>query len=181
MIYIILYLAGVELFVNGLLLLGMVSSFPGVAALNFLIGTLITVMALYITMTDMLKGFGETVSSTAAASCLTFSIAYLMIALEVWTKGDFTVLGWYSLAVSVCLFSLSLGFFGILGKKLPKVPQFGVLWLCWAVCFFLFWLRFGLQMAAVGPLTGWVIIIVGFITCSYPALANFQAGKVGQW
>ena len=181
MIYIILYLVGAVLFVNGLLLLGMVSNFPGVAALNFLIGTLITVMALYIAMTDMLKAFGETVSNTAAATCLTFSVAYLMIALEVWTKGDFTVLGWYSLPMSACLFFLSLGYFQILGKKLPKVPQFGVLWLCWSVCFFLFWLRFGVQMAAIGPLTGWVIIIVGFITCSYPALANFQAGKVGQW
>lgn len=181
MIFIILYWAGILLFVNGLLLLGMVSSFPGVAALNFLGGTLITVMAIYITMTDMYKAFGETASSTLAATCFSFSVAYLMIALEVWTKGDFTVLGWYCLPVSACLFSLALGYFGVLGKKLPKVSQFGVLYLCWAVCFFLFWLRFGAQLATVGPLTGWVIIIVGFITCSYPALANFQAGKVGQW
>ena len=181
MVFIILYLVGALLFVNGLLLLGMVSSFPGVAALNFLIGTLITIMGMYITMTDNLKGFGETVSNTLAAIVFTFSVAYLMIALEVWTKGDFTVLGWYCLPMAACLFSIALGFFGILGKKLPKVPQFGVLVLTWSVCFFLFWLRFGYQMADIGPLTGWVIIIVGFITCLYPALANFQAGKVGQW
>lgn len=181
MVFIILYWAGALLFVNGLLLVGMVSNFPGVAALNFLGGILIAVIAMYIAMTDMYKGFGETVSNTVAATCFTFSVAYLMIALEVWTKGDFTVLGWYCLPMSAYLFFLSLGYFQLLGKKLPKVPQFGTLWLVWAVCFFLFWLRFGVQMAAVGPLTGWVIIIAGFITCSYPALAYFQGGKVGQW
>ena len=61
--------------------------------MNIVGGTLITVMAMYITMTDMYKGFGETVSNTVAATCFTFSVAYLLIALEIWTKGDFTVLG----------------------------------------------------------------------------------------
>ncbi len=181
MVFIILYLVGGLLFVNGLLLLGIITNYPGVAAFNFLGGVLITFMALYIASTDMYKAFGETVSNTVAATCLTFSIAYLMIALEIWTKGDFTVLGFYCIPMAVCLFFIFLGFFNIIGKKLPKVPQFGILWLAWAICFLLFFLRFGLQVTEISRFTGWFIIIVGFITCSYPALANFQAGKAGNW
>jgi len=180
MVYIVLYLVGGLLFVNGLFLLGIAANLAGVAAFNFLGGTLITIMALYIAMTDMYKEFGETVSSVVAATCLTFSIAYLMIALEGWTKGDFSTLGWYCLPMSICLFILFLGFFQVIGKKLPKVPQFGILWLLWAICFFLFFLTLAAG-APTGKFTAWFIMIVGFITCSYPALAYFQAGKVGQW
>ena len=190
MVYIVLYLVGGLLFVNGLFLLGIVTNLAGVAAFNFLGGTLITIMAMYIAAKEMYSAFGETVSNVVAATCLTFSIAYLMIALEGFSiistvvaaeqKANFTALGWYCLPMSICLFLLFLGWFQIVGSKLPKVPQFGILWLCWSICFFLFFLAFGAHMP-VGKLTGWFIIIVGFITCSYPALANFQAGKVGQW
>jgi len=187
MVYIILYLVGGLLFVDGLFLLGIAANLAGVAAFNFLGGTMITVMALYIAGKDMYNAFGETVSNAVAATCLTFSIAYLMIAIEGWTivsgfevKADFTALGWYCLPMSICLFFLFLGWLQILGKKMPKVPQFAVLWLLWSICFFLFFLTLAVK-APVGKLTGWFIIIVGFITCSYPALAYFQAGKVGKW
>ena len=187
MVYIILYLVGGLLFINGLFLIGYLTNLPGIAAFNFLGGTLITIMAIYIAGKDMYKSFGETVSNTVAATCLTFSLAYLMIALEGYSivrgfevKGDFTALGWYCLPMSICLFLLSLGWFQILGKKLPKVPQFAALWLCWSICFFLFFLTLGAKMP-VGIFTGWFIMIVGFITCSYPALRNFQVGKVGEW
>jgi len=187
MVYIVLYLVGGLLFVDGLFLLGKAANLAGVAAFNFIGGTLITIMALYIAAKDLYNAFGETVSNTVGATCLTFSIAYLMIGLEGLSivrgfevKADFTALGWYCLPMSICLFLIFLGWLQLLGKKLPKVPQFAFLWLCWAVCFFLFFLTLALQMP-LGKLTGVVIIIVGFITCSYPALANFQGGKVGQW
>ncbi len=186
MVFIVLYLVGGLLFVNGLLLLGVATNMPGIAAFNFIGGVLITIMALYIAAKDLYSAFGETVSVVVGASCLTFAIAYLMIALEAMNiiraeaAGDFTTLGWYALPMSICIFSLGLGWFQILGKKMPKVPQFGVLWLTWAVAFFLFFLAFAVK-APVGKFTGYYIIIIGIITCSYPALANFQAGKVGQW
>jgi putative amide transporter protein len=187
MVYIILYLVGGLLFVNGLFLIGIATNLAGVAAFNFLGGTLITIMALYIAGKDMYSAFGETVSNVVAATCLTFSIAYLMIALEGFSivaglkiGGDFTTLGWYCLPMSICLFCLFLGWLQVIGSKMPKVPQFAFLWLCWSICFFLFFLALAAKMP-VGKLTGWFIMIVGFITCSYPALANFQAGKVGQW
>ena len=82
MVYIVLYLVGGLLFVNGLFLLGYAANLAGVASFNFIGGTLITVMAMYIAAKDLYNAFGETVSNTVAATCLTFSIAYLMIAFE---------------------------------------------------------------------------------------------------
>jgi hypothetical protein len=180
MIYVILYLVGSVLFVNGLFFLGIVQNLPGLAGLNFLVGVSIAIMAFYIAATDMLKAFGDTVSTTATATVFTFALAYIMIAMEIWTKGDFTTIGWYSLIMSVCLFLLSLGLFNSVGKTLPKVPQFGIMWLLWAIAFFLFFLSLALHWK-VGVFTGWYLIVIAIITCSYPALANFQAGKVGKW
>ena len=187
MVYIVLYLVGGLLFVNGMFLLGVATNLAGVAAFNFIGGVLITVMALYIAAKDLYSAFGETVSIVVGATCLTFAIAYLMIALEAISivrgfevKADFTTLGWYCLPMAICLFFLFLGWFQIAGKKMPKVPQFGILWLSWAVAFFLFFLAFAAKVP-IGKFTGFYIIIDGFITCSYPALAHFQAGKTGQW
>ena len=58
MVYIVLYLVGGLLFVNGLFLAGHVTNLAGVASFNFIGGTLITVMALYIAA---LVAHGETV------------------------------------------------------------------------------------------------------------------------
>tara|TARA_Y100000031_G_scaffold50033_1_gene57388 strand:- start:380 stop:943 length:564 start_codon:yes stop_codon:yes gene_type:complete len=187
MVYIVLYLVGGLLFVNGMFLLGYATNLAGVASFNFIGGVLITVMAIYMAAKDMYSAFGETVSNVVGASCLTFAIAYLMIALEGMSivmgfevKADFTTLGWYCLPMAICIFFLALGWFQIIGKKMPKVPQFGIMWLTWAGAFFLFFLAFAAK-APVGKFTGYYIIIVGIITCSYTALAHFQAGKTGQW
>ena len=187
MVYIVLYLVGGLLFVDGMFLLGKAPNLAGVVAFNFIGGVLITIMALYIAAKDLYSAFGETVSVTVGASCLTFAIAYLMIALEGMSivrgfevKADFTTLGWYCLPMAVSLFFITLGWFQAVGKKLPKVPQFGILWLLWTVAFFLFFLQFAAGVP-VGKFTGIYIIIIGVITCTYPALAHFQAGKTGQW
>ena len=82
MVYIVLYLVGGLLFVNGMFLLGYATNLAGVASFNFIGGVLITVMAIYMAAKDMYSAFGETVSNVVGASCLTFAIAYLMIALE---------------------------------------------------------------------------------------------------
>jgi hypothetical protein len=188
MIYVVLYLVGGMLFVNGLFMVGKITNLPGVVVYNLLVGVFISIMGVWIIAKDNLNAFGETVSLVAGATCLTFGFAYLMIALEGLTLvlglkigADFSVLGWYCLPMSICVLSMSLGWYQALGSKLPKVPQFGIMWLLWAICFFLFFLVFGAGVGALKALTGIVIIIVGIITCSYTSLANFQAGKVGQW
>ncbi len=228
MVYIVLYLVGAILVVNGLTMAQIITSFSpvagaanvpvlalgfsatGIANLNWIIGGLIVIIALIIATKDMYNGFGETVSYVVASTCLTFAIAYLLLgaALNNMYNPDFLSmaqaavgegqelnpfvsfaalqpLGWYCLPMSIFVFILSLGFFQVIGKKLPKVPQFGFLWLLWAITFFLFFWVLGLGNYGAGLsmliFTGWYAFIVGLLTCAYPALAYFNAGKVGAW
>ena len=228
MVYVVLYLVGAILVVNGLTMAQVITAFnpvagqanigilslgysaAGIADLNWFIGGLIVIMALIIVTKDLYAGFGDTVSATVAATCLTFAIAYMTLgaALNNMYNPDFIAfaagavtggaapnpfvgfaafqpLGWYCLPMSAMLLVLGLGFFHILGKKLPKVPQFGVLWLLWSITFFLFFYVFGLGNYGAGLslliMTGWWTAAVGVISCAYPALANFGGGKVGAW
>lgn len=228
MIYVVLYLVGAILFVDGLTmaqfikvfspvageanipLLGLGFSAKGLADLSFAVGGLIAIMALVILSKDLLAEFGQTVSATVTATCFTFVIAYFMFAgaiTHIWNPdlvnsvaaavptgakenpmvsyAAFQPLGWYCLITSVMLLCIGLGFFHVLGKKLPKVSQFGVLWCLWAVTFFMFFYVFGLghygDELSVLKATGWWTALIGIGTAAYPALAHFNAGKVGRW
>lgn len=228
MVYIVLFLVGAILSVNGLTMaqvitafspiagqpnvgvLGLAYSATGIATVNLIIGGLIVVMALIIATKGLYDAFGDTVSPCVAATCLAFAIAYLTLgaginamydpnnaanakaALTGTAQGNPFVsfaalqpLGWYCFPVSIMLLILSLGFFNLVGKKLPNVPQFGVLWLLWSITFFLFFYVLGLGNFGDGlsllVMTGWWTAGVGVVTCAYPALAYFNAGKVGAW
>lgn len=228
MVYVVLYLVGAILVVNGLTMAQVITAFnpvagqanvpvlllgysaTGISDLNLIIGGLIVIMALLIVTRGIYDGFGETVSATVASTCLTFAIAYIVLgtalnnmynpalgemASSAVPEGAsmnpfvgfaaFQPLGWYCLPMSIMLLILGLGFFQILGKKLPKVPQFGILWIMWAITFFLFFYVFGLGNYGSALVflksTGWWTTVVGLLTCAYPALANFNSGKVGAW
>ncbi|MEW6490630.1 MAG: AmiS/UreI family transporter [Thermodesulfobacteriota bacterium] len=228
MVYIVLYLVGAILAVNGLTMaqtitafnpiagqanvpvLGLAFSATGIGMLNLVIGGLIVVMALIIATKGLYDGFGETVSSVVAATCLTFAIAYVSLGAGIYAMYNpnnaalassvvsegaaanpfvafaaLQPLGWYCFPMSIMLFIISLGFFNAVGKKLPKVPQFGVLWLLWAITFFLFFYVLGLGNYGAGlsllKMTGWWTLGVGVVSCAYPALGYFNAGKVGAW
>lgn len=228
MVYIVLYLVGAILAVNGLTMaqtitafnpiageanipvLGLAYAATGIGMLNLVIGGLIIVMALIIATKGLYDGFGETVSSVVASTCLTFAIAYVSLGAGIYAMYNPTnaalaasavsgtatgnpfvsfaalqPLGWYCFPMSIMLLIISLGFFNAIGKKLPKVPQFGVLWLLWAITFFLFFYVLGLGNYGAGlsllKMTGWWTLGVGVVSCAYPALGYFNAGKVGAW
>ncbi|MBI5016986.1 MAG: hypothetical protein HZB55_16065 [Deltaproteobacteria bacterium] len=228
MVYIVLYLVGAILAVNGLTMsqtitafspiagqpnvpvLGLAYSATGIGMLNLVIGILIGIMALIIVTKGLYDGFGETVSSVVAATVLTFTVAYVALGAGIFAMYDpnnaklaaaalsetaaanpfvsfaaLQPLGWYCFPMSIMLLIISLGFYNAIGKKLPKVPQFGTLWLLWAITFFLFFYVLGLGNYGDGlsllKMTGWWTLGVGVVTCVYPSLAYFNAGKVGAW
>lgn len=186
--------------------LNVVFSATGVANLNYIIGGLMVILAILIVAMDVYKAFGETVSLVVASAVLTFAVAYLLlggalfnmynpdyiaIAKAAVPEGSeanpyvgfaaFQPLGWYSLPMSIMVFLEGLGFFHILGTKLPKVPQFGILWVSYAIAFFLFFWVFGLGNFGALQATGWYCIFITVVTIAYPTLANLNAGKVGSW
>jgi len=178
----------------------------GVANLNYIIGGIMVILALLILAMDIYKAFGETVSLVVASAVLTFAIAYLLLGGALFNMYNpdyiamakaavpegsdpnpfvgfaaFQPLGWYSLPMCIMVFLEGLGFFHILGTKLPKVPQFGILWISYAIAFFLFFYVFGLGNFGALQFTGWYCIVITVLTIAYPTLAHFNAGKVGAW
>ena len=187
-------------------ILNLALSAAGVANLNYIIGGIMVILAILILAMDIYKGFGETVSLVVASAVLTFAVAYLLLGGALFNMYNpdyiamakaavpegseanpfvgfaaFQPLGWYSLPMCVMVFLEGLGFFHILGTKLPKVPQFGVLWLSYAIAFFLFFWVFGLGNFGALQATGWYCCFIAVVTIAYPTLANFNAGKVGAW
>ncbi|MBI5440277.1 MAG: hypothetical protein HY900_03595 [Deltaproteobacteria bacterium] len=228
MVYIVLFLVGALLTVNGLTMaqvitafspilgqpnvpvLGLAYSATGIGTLNLTIGVIILIMALIIATKGLYDGFGETVSSCVAATVLGFAVAYIALAAGISAMYNpvnaslaaagvsaaspanpfvsfaaLQPLGWMCFPLSVMFLIISLGFYNILGKKLPKVPQFGTLWLLFAITFFSFFYVLGLGNFGDGlsllKMTGWWTLGVGLVTCVYPSLAYFNAGKVGAW
>jgi len=181
-------------------------SAAGVANLNYIIGGIMVILALLIITMDIYKGFGDTVSMVVASTVLTFAVAYLVLAGALFNMYNpeyiamakaavpdgskpsalvgfaaFQPLGWYALPMAIMLFIEGLGFFHIIGKKLPKVPQFGILWLSYTIAFVLFFYVFGLGNFGYLQFTGWYCCAISVITIAYPTLAYTNAGKVGAW
>ncbi|MDA8307530.1 MAG: hypothetical protein M0Z81_11960 [Deltaproteobacteria bacterium] len=224
MVYLVLYLVGALLFVNGMICAGVITAFSpvagapnigiltlgfsasGVADLNLIIGAIMVILAILIIAMDTYKGFGDTVSAVVSSAVLTFAIAYLLLGFGLFnmynpeyaalakaavTAGAkpnpfvgfaaFQPLGWYSLPMSVFVFICGLGYFHIFGSHLPKVPQFGLLWISYAIAFFLFFWVFGLGNFSALTFTGWYCVAISIVTIAYPALAYFNAGAVGVW
>jgi hypothetical protein len=178
MIFVVLAVVALILFFNGLVVLG---KFGGrqVAVMNLAAGVSIWVMGLVIGFTDGLKAVGATQSFTAAASCLVFAFAYIILAAEVFSGTDFKALGWYSFMAGIIMFLISLGFFHVLGTTLVASSQFGLFWLLWAVLFWLFWGCWGLGKAGMATFTGYYTIFVAFFTALYPTIAFFNLGRIG--
>ena len=178
MIFAVLIVVTLILFVNGFVVLGKYSG-KQIAWLNFGAGLSIWIMGLFIGMTDNLHGVGPTQSFVATASCLVFSLAYLLLGAEIMAGSNFKVLGYYCFISGVIMFLIALGYFHILGSTLVVSSQFGVLWLMWAILFWLFWLCWGVGKTALAKITGYYTIFTALFTCLYPSIAFFNLGRIG--
>ena len=178
MIFIVLIVVALILFFNGFVVLGRYGG-KQVAWINIGAGLSIWIMGLFIGMTDNLGHVGPTQSFVAAASCMVFSLTYLLLAAEIVAGTDFKSLGYYCFMAGIIMFFLSLGFFQVLGSTLVASSQFGLLWLLWAVLFWLFWACWGLGKANLTKFTGYYTIFIAFFTSLYPAIVFFNMGRIG--
>ncbi len=178
----------------------------GFAVLNLFTGIVIALLAFCVVVKNLLDGFGETVTATVGATVLAFAAAYIALGVAVLTMyspvyaelakaavpagktanglvsfAALQPLGWYCLPVSIAFLVISLGFYNLLGAKLPKVPQFGTMWLLFAITFFLFFYVLGLGNYGILAMVGWWTFGVGVVTCVFTSLRHFNAGKVGSW
>ena len=161
-----LLFVGAILFINGLALMGFVKG-TGATPLNWFVGILQVVTPTYLIFTAN----GNTDQIFNGAGLYLFGFTYLYVALNNTWGHDGTGLGWYSLFVAVVAVAYAvwnLQHFGDLA--------FFVIWLQWAVLWFLFFLLLGLRKN-IAWLTGGVAAVQGWITGVVPAFLSL----IGLW
>lgn len=150
---------GAVLFINGLMLIGVV---PGKSAaiLNFFVGIMQVVFPTII----LIQANNDLATIFGAAGLYLFGFTYLYVGILQATGISGEGLGWFSLFVAACAVVI-----GILQFTLVADPVFGAIWLTWAVLWFLFFLLLGLGKDSLAYTTGWFTIFVAHITGTIPA------------
>lgn len=151
---------GAVLFINGLLLIGVV---PGksAAVMNFFVGAMQVVFPTMV----LLQADGDTSVILGASGLYLFGFTYLYVGFNQVFDLPGEGLGWFSLFVAICAVVFAILQFTAVGD-----PVFGVLWLLWAVLWFFFFLVLGLNMEHLTIFTGWFTAIVAHVTGTIPAL-----------
>ncbi|HEV7950322.1 MAG TPA: AmiS/UreI family transporter [Glaciihabitans sp.] len=151
---------GAVLFINGLMLIGVI---PGKSAaiLNFFVGGM---QVVFPTIIIAQSGNDPSIIFGAAGLYL-FGFTYLYVGILQWTGISGEGLGWFSLFVAICATVIGLAQFGAVND-----PVFGVVWLLWAALWLMFFLVLGLGKAGATRATGWFAIFLSFLTGTIPAL-----------
>lgn len=151
---------GAVLFINGLMLIGIV---PGksAAVMNFFVGSMQVIFPTVI----IIQSGGDTGVIFGAAGLYLFGFTYLYVGFNQVFGLSGEGLGWFSLFVAACAVVI-----GTLQFTSLADPVFGAIWYLWAVLWFLFFLLLGLGMDTLGVFTGWFTIVVAHVTGTIPAL-----------
>lgn len=151
---------GAVLFINGLMLVGAI---PGKSAgiLNFFVGGMQVIFPTLI----ILGANGDQATIFGASGLYLFGFTYLYVAILQFTGISGEGLGWFSLFVAACAVVIGYLQFTPVGND----PVFGVIWLTWAVLWFLFFLLLALGKTSLTKTTGWFTIFISHMTGTIPA------------
>lgn len=120
---------------------------------------------------------GDAAVIFAASGLYLFGFTYLWVAINNVTDWDGEGLGWFSLFVAIAALGYSWHAF-----TAEADPAFGVIWLLWAVLWFMLFLLLGLGHDALGPAVGFVAVAEGVITAAVPAFlivsGNWETGPL---
>lgn len=153
-----LFYVGAVLFINGLMLLGYVND-RSAAVFNLFVGGLQTFTPLYLIITadgDLGRIFG-------ASGIFLFGFTYLYVGIATLLKADTDGIGWYSLWVAIAACG-----YGLVHLFQLKDVKFGIIWLLWAILWFMFFLLLGLKKN-ISRITGWAAILISWFTATIPA------------
>lgn len=150
---------GAVLFLNGLMLLGVVDA-RSVIPLNIFVGLLQVLTPTYVIFTA--AGDADVIFN--ASGLYLFGFTYLYVAFNQWMNLNGTGLGYFALFVAICALFYSYWNFVELSDN-----TFGVIWLLWSLLWALFFVILGLEKDAFTRYTGAVCAIEGWITGAIPA------------
>jgi putative amide transporter protein len=151
---------GAVLFLNGLMLLGLVNA-KSAAPLNLFVGALQVVTPTVL----IIQSGGDPDVILGASGIYLFGFTYLYVGINLLVGLDTTGVGYFSLFVAAAAIGYSIANFANLDD-----PTFGVIWLYWAFLWFLFFLVLGLKMDRLTRYTGAVTTVEGIVTAAIPAL-----------
>ncbi|NKX55134.1 AmiS/UreI family transporter [Arthrobacter mobilis] len=169
MSFICLILSGAALLINGLGLLGRI---PGrdSGVFNLLIGTVQLVLAV---LAAAAAG-GDTAVLLGVSGVFLFGLTYLYVGLDALLGLGSAGLGWFCGLVAVLALFYSAG-------SLAADPLLAVLWLDWAVLWFLFFLLLARGRAHLAAFTGWAALLTGPLTTVVPALLGLSGAWPAGW
>lgn len=156
-----LLFVGAVLLLDGMQLLGRLSALA-TAPINAFVGLLLVVGSL----TEVARGDGTGDSLIAATGFLLFGLTYCFVGWVNHRSLPAEGLGWYCGWAAVIAVLLAVTSFYRYGD-----PQFGVLWIAWAVLFLGFFVVLGLGQAHLSRPTGWYAIVVGLSSTTFTAAA----------
>ncbi|HLU60341.1 MAG TPA: AmiS/UreI family transporter [Pseudonocardia sp.] len=151
---------GAVLFVNGLLLLGVVDG-RAAAPINLFVGGLQVLTPTYL----IIAAGTDTRAIALAAGLYLFGFTYLWVGINAVTGWSQTGLGWFSLFVSLAAIGFAVHSVVEIGDR-----AFGAIWLLWSFLWLLFFLVLGLGMEQLTRFTGWVTLVEAFGTAAVPAM-----------
>jgi hypothetical protein len=151
-----MFYVGAVLVVNGAWLLGK-ADIRGAGIFNFLVGILITIMAInnHFEATELVHHLGT-------ANALLFGFTYLALAANTLFNLDGRALGWFCLFVAAVtvpnfLFNFAIG-----------DVRFGIIWFLWGFLWFIFYLSLAMGIARLTRPAAWLSIIIGLLTAGIP-------------
>ncbi|WP_055481871.1 AmiS/UreI family transporter [Sphaerimonospora mesophila] len=153
-----LFYVGAVLIINGIMLLGKITD-RAAAPLNFFVGTLQVVTPTFLIMT----AGGDRAIIAGAAGIYLFGFTYLWVGINSATGWPGEGLGWFSLFVAFA----AVGYAAYTWQTGGRI--FVVIWLVWALLWFLFFLVLALGRTELTRFTGWVAIAEGVLTAAVPA------------
>ncbi len=152
---------GAILFLNGMMLLGLVDG-KSAAPLNVFVGILQVVTPTYLIFT----ADGNADQILGASGLYLFGFTYLYVAFNLFFDLDGTGLGYFSAFVAGC----AVVFAGLNFWRVGFGDNgFGVIWLYWAFLWGLFFVLLGLNRESIDRYTGGVAAVQGIVTGAIPA------------
>lgn len=158
-----LLFVGAVLFINGLLLLGLIDP-KAAGVFNLFVGAMQVFTPTYLIVT----AGGNTNTILAASGLYLFGFTYLYVGINLLAGLDSTGVGYFSLFVAIMALGYSAVNFSRAGEGVFD-RAFGVIWLYWAFLWALFFVLLGLKKEALTTYTGWVAAIEGWVTGAIPA------------
>jgi putative amide transporter protein len=150
---------GAVLFINGLLLLGVVEA-KSAAPINLFVGALQVVTPTFLIFTAN----NDPLVILNASGLYLFGFTYLYVGINLLAGLDTTGVGWFSLFVAVAAIGYAWA-----NWQLFADPAFAVIWLMWAFLWFMFFVVLGLKRDQFTRYTGWVTVIEAWVTAAIPA------------